>query len=101
MMLKPALEIISSRYTVVGILEDMDATMRLFDSALGMGSFNWTAESKKLGALNEDHTRKAEEHAVLHEALTDPAIVRFIWLDIILYEHALRVHSKQVQQYGL
>ena len=100
-ILEPALEVISSRYTAVGILEDMTATMRLFDSALGMNHFNWTVESKKMGAINEGVLQKTEEHAILHEAWTNPVIIGFISFDLILYEHATRIYAKQLEQYGL
>ena len=99
--LEPTLEIISSRYTVVGVLEDMNTTMRLLDSALGMNQFNWTAENQKLGIKNQDAGHKDEEHAAIRAASTDPAIIRFISLDIALYEFAMRVHEKQVEQYGV
>ena len=100
-ILEPALEVISSRYTAVGILEDMTTTMRLFDSALGMNHFNWTVEIQKLSARNEDLKRKSEEHAILHEAWNNPAIIKFISLDLILYEYATRIYAKQLEQYGL
>lgn len=99
--LGPAREIISSGYAAVGILEDIETTMRLFDSALGMPNFNWTVESSRQGAVNVDNQRKDEEDAVLLQASTNPAVQEFIWLDLVLYEHARSVHAKQVGQYGL
>lgn len=100
-MLEPALKLISSKYAAVGLLEDMPTTMRLFNSALGMDNFNWTVEGDRVGTANGDDQHKAEEHVAVREALTDPAIIKFIWLDIILYEHARRVHTKQLQEYGI
>ena len=85
----------------MGILEDMDTTTRLLDSALGMDQFNWTAENQKLGIKNQDSVHKDEEHAAIRAASTDPAIIRFISLDIALYEFAMTVHEKQVEQYGV
>ena len=76
-------------------------TMRLFDSALGMDDFNWTVESRKVGTANEDIVNNIEERAVLREAWTDDAIIKFIWLDLILYDYAVGINAKQVERYGL
>ena len=99
--LEPALEIISSRYAAVGILENLNTTMHLFDSTLGIPNFSWTIEIENVGETNSDHKRKDQEHAALLEASIDPSVIRFIWLDIILYEHALSIHASQAKKYGL
>lgn len=101
LLLTPTLEIISSKYAAVGILEEMTTTMRLFNSALGMGHFNWTVALRRVGHSNTDKQLKDEEHAAVREALADPAIIKFISLDIILYEHAVNVYKRQLREYGL
>lgn len=100
-LLTPALEIISSKYAAVGILEEMTTSMRLFNSALGMNNFNWTVALQRAGHSNSDKRLKDEEHAAVREALTDPAIIKFVSLDIILYEHAVNVYKRQLREYGL
>lgn len=99
--LEPALETISSRYAGVGMLNDIEKTMLLFDKALRMPNFSWMTAYKKQGARNIDGDHKDEEHMALLNASTDPVIKKFIWLDLILYEHAQSVFEKQLKQYGL
>lgn len=99
--LEPVLETISSRYAGVGMLNDMEKTMLLFDKALRMPNFSWMTAYMKQGARNIDSNHKDEEHMALLKACTDPDIKKFIWLDLILYEHAQSVHEKQLKHYGL
>ena len=75
LLLTPALEIISSKYAAVGILEETTTTMQLFNSALGMDHFNWTVALQRVGHSNSDNRLKDEEHAAVREALTDPTII--------------------------
>lgn len=100
-ILEPALETISSRYAAVGILEDFNTTLNLFDRALGIPNFSWVVDSERVGVSNSDNKKKAEEHDARVKFSTDPSLKKFIWLDIILYEHALSVFAKQVKEYGL
>ena len=100
-ILEPALETISSRYAAVGILEDFNTTMHLFDRALGIPNFSWVVDSQRVGEANSDDKKKAEERDARVKFSTDPSLKKFIWLDMILYEHALSVHAKQVKEYGL
>lgn len=100
-LLESALDIISSRYAAVGILEDFNTTMYLFDRALGIPNFSWPDEIQKVGTVNSDDKKAEEEHNARLKLSTDPVLKKFIWLDIILYEHALSVHAKQVNEYGL
>ena len=99
--LEPALEIISSRYAAVGILEEMNKTMYLFDRALGIPNFSWPVEIQNAGASNSNDKMKAQAQDAWLKYSTDPSFLKFIWLDMILYQHALNVHAKQVQQYEL
>lgn len=99
--LEPALNTISSRYAAMGILEDLDTTMHLFDRTLSIPNFSWTAEIKNMGVANSNHVWKAKEHVALLKLSTNSSVVKFIWLDVILYDHAMNVHKKQVKSYGL
>lgn len=85
----------------MGILEDFNTTLYLFDRALGIPNFSWVVDSERVGVSNSDNKKKAEEHDARVTFSTDPSLKKFIWLDIILYEHALSVFAKQVKEYGL
>lgn len=100
-MLQPAQELLRNKYAAVGILEKYDTTLQLFNSALEMPNFDWVRTFKTIGPKNRDRKNQEREEAVVQEALTNPAIKRFISLDLLLYEHALEVHAAQLRQYGI
>lgn len=100
-MLEPVQELLSSQYAAVGIAEDMDTTMRLFDKALSMSELNWSSSlelrvAAGIGELCDDVGKTA-----LKEALADDRIVSALNLDILLYEHAVQVFREQVVRFGV
>lgn len=100
--LKIAQERLSNDYAAVGLLEDFDTSLRLFDAALGMPRFDWTARYQRQGTVNEAREKQEDEKSrVLRQAWTNASVKRFLALDILLYDHAVSVHASQVAEYGL
>lgn len=99
--LEPAQELIGNKYAAVGLLEEFNATLRMFTRALEMPGMDWVALYKSAGSKNVHRAESAERAATVRLAWTDPSIREYISLDLLLYEHAEAVHARQVAQYGL
>eukprot|EP00904_Undaria_pinnatifida_P012570 jgi/Undpi1/8443/HiC_scaffold_25.g10911.m1 len=99
-LLEPIERLLSEKYTAVGILEQWDTTMELFNGVLEFPNFNWTEAFDSQGSqnINEGEAHRVEEEA-MNKALTDVKIKHHLWLDLILYEHAVAVHEVQLAQY--
>lgn len=104
--LGPVEETLSKRYTAVGVLEHWDKTMLLFNSALEMPMFDWPSsfvESKRRNTykLHCDDVQRNDEAVALAKALSDPKLKQALWLDILLYDHAVSIFHRQMKQHGL
>lgn len=104
--LQPAMELLSDRlrYTAVGILEQFDTTMLLFNAALEVPDFDWvtTFQRTDVASPGKDNNPSREQSIeTLHSAWDDPQLRNIIWLDILLYDHAVSVFNKQLGEYGL
>lgn len=97
-LLSPVQDILSKRYAAVGILEEWQTTMELFDATLGIEGFEWVRQFQTTGKTNDGKFVTAE-HRALKEAWMSSELKSFIWLDILLYDHAVAVHKMQVAQY--
>lgn len=100
-MLEPIQEMLRSDYAAVGILEEFNTTLSLFDAALDMPGVNWQSSFFEKGRVNVDHMFKAQEAAALEQAWTDPKVQKFIWLDLLLYSQAVAIFHDQVRSFGL
>lgn len=99
---EPVRNLLSTRYAAVGILEDWEKSMMLFDHALELPKFNWTRSSSRSSSKNEVRpTFSAEKDELLRTAWTDQKLRKSISLDLILYDYAVGVHQQQLQDYGL
>ena len=98
-MLQPVQDLLRDRYTV-GILEEFNTTLSLFDTALDM-PMKWTKQYETYGSKNEDKMHKDKEMASLEEAWTNSDIKKYMYLDLVLYEHAVDVFNQQVKEYGI
>ena len=100
-MLQPAQDLLRDNYTAVGILEEFDTTLSLYDVALSIPGIDWhknfASQGKKAVAM--DYAEK--EAASLAEAWTNSEIKKYMQLDIVLYEHAVDVFRKKAQAYGI
>ncbi|CAM9633910.1 unnamed protein product [Scytosiphon promiscuus] len=99
--LSAAEQILNTQYAAVGILERWDDSMKLFDEALEISGFSWVDEMKIVGTQNKDERFRSVEDEVLNGAYNDVELKKFIWLDLLLYEHAVAVHEKQMGVLGM
>ena len=100
-ILQPVEEMLSTSYTAVGILEQWDDSMALFTKALQLPTWDWEVEFEHMGALNSNGAYRAEAHQTLEEAWLDSEIREIIWLDLLLYDHAVAIFNKQKAEYAV
>ena len=98
--LQPVMDILSNNYAAVGLLEQWNTSLKLFQSALEM-PINWQAAYRKIGVANADSKNHDEEHETLRTAWYDPKIRELLWLDILLYDHAVSVFNKQIAEHDI
>ncbi|CAM9856043.1 unnamed protein product [Scytosiphon promiscuus] len=100
-MLERVQGLLSTRYAAVGIAEDIDTTMALFDRALSMGGLDWSSSLGKLETDGQDGEYDMRGSAAFRRALANPRVASAIRLDMLLYEHAVNVFNEQVARYGV
>jgi len=94
-------DLLSDGYAAVGLLEDFNTTLSLFDAALDMPGMKWHQEYDDTGGAKNVMGEKLERDAVLEKAWTDSELKRYMQLDLLLYEHAVDVFHQQARSYGL
>lgn len=100
--LQAAQERLSNDYAAVGLLEDFETSLRLFDATLGISNLNWVGMFKHSGRKNPAHAEQVSyKQEVLGKAWTDLAVRRYIALDLLLYDHVVAIHAQQVAEHGL
>ncbi|CAN0037090.1 unnamed protein product [Scytosiphon promiscuus] len=99
-MLQPAQELITNGYTV-GVLEEWNTTLALFDSALAMPGMDWRTWYARDGKQNVNRAFEQLKAQTLEKAWTDPELKKYLQLDLLLYEHAVDVFHKQARSRGV
>lgn len=100
--LEPAKALLRDEYAAVGILEEFNTTLHLFDSSLAMPGLDWSGSFGRQGVVNKNNRfESAETTAALEAAWQDDRIKHFLRLDMELYEHAVRVFHDQASKAGL
>lgn len=99
-MLEGVQGLLSTRYAAVGIAEEIDTTMALFDRALPMGGLDWSASLAELES-ETDGEYDMRGSATFRRALANPRVASALRLDMLLYEHAVNVFNEQVARYGV
>ena len=100
--LDPVKKVLSTRYAAVGILEEWETSMVLFDHALELPNYSWSRSSSHSRAKNKGRARfDDEKEDFMRTAWTDQRLKRSISLDLLLYEHAVGVYQQQLKDYGL
>lgn len=99
--LEPAKALLRDEYTAVGILEEFNTTLHLFDSVLAMPGLDWISFGRQRIVNKNKKFGRAETAAALEAAWNDERIKHFLRLDIELYEHAVRVFHDQATQAGM
>lgn len=100
-LLQSAKELLSKNYAAVGILEKWDTSLRLFNDAPQMQDYDWPTAYYMIGDKNRDGRFRKKEAETLQLAWTDSELKKHLRLDLLLYDHAVSVHSRQVAQHGL
>ena len=100
-MLQPAQDLIRDNYTAVGILEEFDTTLSLYDVALSIPGIDWHTQFARQGKKTVERKYADQEAVSLAEAWTNTEIRKYMQLDILLYEHAVDVFREQSQAYGV
>ncbi len=93
--------LLSDGYAAVGLLEEFNTTLSLFDAALGMPGMDWHQEFEETGGAQNVMGSKLKKADVLEQAWTDPELKRYMQLDLLLYEHAVDVFHQQARSHGL
>lgn len=100
-LMGPAKDLLRNGYAAVGILEEFNTTLSLFNSALNMPGVDWVREFGFAGKENVDVRFQQEKKQALAEAWTSSEIRSYLRLDLLLYEHAVDVFHQQATLYGL
>lgn len=95
--------LIRDGFAAVGILEEWNKTMALFNKAVVIPGMDWEHEFADEGKDNVNSKKDHEQSKaqVLKDAWTDDELKKYIWLDLLLYEHAVDVFRQQVLSHGL
>lgn len=99
-MIQPVQDMIREKY-VVGIVEDFNTTMSLFDKELQMPVLNWSKEYENQGLVNSNTKFDDEKNIALMDSYTSSEIKKYMQVDIILYEQAVSVFNAQVKANGI
>ena len=99
-MLQPVQDLLRDRYTV-GIIEEFNTTLSLFNAALNLPGLDWHEEYAQQGRANVDQKLFVKAQETLEEAWTNSEIKKYMQLDIALYEHAVDVFRQQTQAHGV
>ena len=90
-----------AQYTAVGITEEFNASMSLYDSTLNIPGINWVFGLSAKGTVNKDRKHETEEEKIRNGAFLSSEIKRYLRLDILLYDHALAVFRHQLGENGI
>lgn len=99
-MLGPVQDLLSG-YAAVGILEEWESTLSLFNAALGIPGMDWHEKFEQSGKANVDARFEGEKQEAVQDALVDAEIKKYLRLDLLLYKHALDVFRGQKQLHGI
>lgn len=94
-------DLLRDEYVAVGILEEFNATMTLFDRVLGMPKLGWGKYFDLKGVANKNKDFASVKDKALEAAHGDERIKYFLRLDIELYDYAVRLFHEQLARAGL
>lgn len=100
-LLEPVEFLLRDGYAAVGILEQYNSTLHLFNAALEMPGVDWPTAFRDLGVKNEDKLFGRDIRQAAKKLRTDARIKEMLQLDLLLYEHAVAVHKAQVVAHGI
>lgn len=100
-MLQPVQDLLRDQYSAVGILEEYNTTLSIFNAALAMPGVDWHETFLSVGHVNANNKFKDEKAATLAEAWTNSEIKQYLQLDLLLYEHAVVLFHQQARFYDI
>ncbi|CAM9139839.1 unnamed protein product [Ascophyllum nodosum] len=101
-VLEQVKETLTTGYDAIGIAEELDATMNLFDKVLSMPGVEWATSFRDHRAVSaREIDIDAVEEERVEAALANPRIKVALKLDILLYEHAVHIFRKQAARASL
>lgn len=100
-MLQPVQDLLRDNYSAVGILEEYNTTLSVFNAALDMPRVDWHETFKTVGHVNVNNKYQDEKTATLAEAWTNSEIKKYLQLDLLLYEHAVVLFHQQARAYDI
>ncbi|CAM9419432.1 unnamed protein product [Laminaria digitata] len=100
-MLQPVQDLLRDKYDAVGILEEFDSTLSLFEAALDMPGVEWNRQFTSGGKQKRNDRFEKEKGVALAEAWTNSEIKKYLCLDILLYEHAVDVFHQQTKAHDI
>lgn len=93
-LLRSVQNTLRTSYAAIGIAEDFNTSMRLFDRALSMPGLDWSTISDD---LSDNYSLEGSSL----ESLVDARITNLLRLDILLYEYALELFRQQASEYDV
>lgn len=94
-------DLLRNEYAAVGILEEFNTTMALFDSVLDIPGLGWAEIFERKGVVNKNTNSVSAKDKALVAAHRDDRIKYFLRLDIQLYEYAVGLFHEQLASAGL
>ncbi|CAM9220085.1 unnamed protein product, partial [Laminaria digitata] len=94
-------DLLRDEYVAVGILEEFNTTMALFDRVLGMPKLGWGKYFDLKGVANKNKDFTSDKDKALEAAHNDERIKHFLRLDIELYDYAVHLFHTQLERAGL
>lgn len=94
-------DLLRDEYVAVGILEEFNTTMTLFDRVLGMPKLGWGKYFDLKGVANKNKEFSSIKNKALEAAHHDERIKYFLRLDIELYDYAVYLFHDQLARAGL
>ncbi len=99
--LGPVEDLLTRKYAVVGILEEFDTTLALFNATLGVPGLGWSRAFREAARQDVDRKYVREEAEVVLQSRADPDIQATLWMDILLCEHAVGVFNRQAKEHDV
>lgn len=99
-LMGPIHTLVRDNFTAIGVVEEFDDSMKLFDDAGVVPSIPWAATYAKLGAANKNEASETEGGKVLRQALVSSEIKKYLRLDLLLYDHAVAVFHNMVHKHS-
>ncbi|CAM9743380.1 unnamed protein product [Laminaria digitata] len=100
-MLQPVQDLLRDKYDAVGILEEFETTLSLFEAALAMPGVDWNRQFTSGGKRKRNDRLEEEKRVALAGAWTNSEIKKYLRLDILLYEHAVDVFHRQTKVHDI